>query len=115
MNELIEKIFKDFEVDSESIPVEFLKYTGSKETYITYQNTNIDNVLCGDDEIIGYVDYYDFDFYSKGNYSKVISEAKKILKANGFMWLPSMSSSDDYEVDTCYYHKTLCFAKGRMV
>lgn len=114
MNSLIEEIFADFKVDKKSIPVSFLKYDGKEETYITYQNIDMSGTLAGDDEILGYIDYYDFDIYSKGNYFKVVREVKKILKDNGFMWQPSMSSSDMFEDDTGYYHKTLCFAIERM-
>lgn len=114
MNELIELIYKDFKVDNKLIPVSFLKYIGSEETYIIYHNLNIDGILCCDDEVLGYVDYYDFDIYSKSNYLNIIKEIKKIMKENGFMWIPSMSSEDLKEDDTGYYHKTLCFAKERM-
>ena len=69
-----------------------------------------DKYLTVDDYLIGYVDYYDFDVYSKGNYSKVIDEMKKILKQNGFVWQVSRSSMDMFETDTGYYHKTLNFA-----
>lgn len=113
MNDLIEKIFADFKVDGVSIPVSFLNYDGKSTTYITYQSTNIDGVLSGDDEILGYIEYYDFDIYKKGNYFKIVEEVKKIMKANGFMWQPSQSS-EDYEDDTGYFHKTLCFAIEKM-
>lgn len=114
MNSLIEKIFTDFKVDDKEIPVSFLKYVGKSETYITYQNIDKSGTLTGDDEILAYIDYYDFDIYSKSNYFNVVREMKKILKANGFMWQPSMSSNDMFENDTGYYHKTLCFAIERM-
>lgn len=114
MNSLIEKIFADFVVDNKTIPVSFLRYEGKKETYITYQSISNSGSLSGDDEIIGYIDYYDIDIYSKSNYLNIVREVKKIMKANGFMWQPSMSSEDMYEDDTGYYHKTLCFAIDRM-
>lgn len=114
MNSLIKKIFADFKVDNKKIPVEFLKYKGKETTYITYQSIENSGTLSADDEIIGYIDYYDFDIYSKSNYFKIVRELKKILKANDFMWQPSMSSGDMYEEDTGYYHKTLCFAIKRM-
>ena len=60
------------------------------------------------------MNYYDFNIYSKGNYFKIVEEVKKIMKTNGFMWQPSMSSEDIYEEDVGYYHKTLCFAIERM-
>ena len=113
MNELIETIFQNFQVDNVSVPVSFLKYDGKFTTYVTYQQTYIDNSFSGDDELLGYVDYYDFDIYSKKNYMNVIESIKEKLKENGFTWQPSLSSGDLYEDDTGYFHKTLCFAIER--
>lgn len=110
MNELIESIFADFTVDGETIPVSFLFYNGHVDAYVVYMQTDADNSLSGDDDLIGYVDYYDFDVYSKGNYTKIIERVKELLKQNGFVWQPSRSSADMYETDTGYYHKTLNFA-----
>ena len=114
MNKLIEEIFAGFKVDDKVIPVSYIDYDGSETTYITYQNINIDGTLAGDDEILGYIDYYDFNIYSTSNYLKIVRELKKILKSNGFAWQPSMSSEDIFEKDTGYHHKTLCFAIERM-
>lgn len=108
MNALIESIFADY-----SIPVIFLVYDGNADTYVTYQETDKDNVLGADDEIINYVDYYDFDIYSKGNYFPIVEEIKKRLTDNGFVWQPSRDSADLYEADTGYYHKTISFAIAR--
>ena len=113
MNELIQSIFTDFSVDGVSIPVKFLKYDGKSVTYVTYEETDEDNSYSGDDDILGYVSYYDFDIYSKGNYFNIVKEIKRIMKANGFVWQPSRTSQDMYEADTGYYHKTLCFAIER--
>lgn len=110
MNSKIEIAFTDFEVDGVNIPLAFLYYEGNEETYITYQNIDTDNTFCGDDEILGYLLYYDIDIYSKGNYLKIVEKVKEIMKASGFMWQPSRTSEDMYEEDTGYYHKTLCFA-----
>ena len=74
-----------------------------------------DNSFAGDDTLLGYADYYDFDVYSKGNYLNIIESIKEVLTANGFVWQPSKSSMDMYEPDTGYYHKTLCFAFPREV
>lgn len=108
MNELIEQLFADF-----SVPVSFLYYDGDATTYVTYQQTDNDSVLAADNAIINYVDYYDFDIYSTGNYFPIIEAVKEILTAAGFIWQPSRSSGDFYEKDTKYYHKTLCFAIER--
>lgn len=110
MNELIKTIFTGFTVDGVEIPVKFLIYVGHGEPYITYQQVDADSSLSGDDDLINYVDYYDFDIYSKGNYTKIIKSVKTLLKQNGFIWQPSRSSADLYENDTGYYHKTLNFA-----
>lgn len=110
MNELIQNIFNEFTVDGVTIPVKFLLYQGHGEPYITYMQTDADASLSGDDDLIGYVDFYDFDIYSKGNYMRIIERVKELLKANDFVWQPSRSSADMYETDTGYYHKTLCFA-----
>lgn len=113
MHELIKTIFTDFYVDGISIPVEFLRYDGKLTTYVTYMETDINNSYAGDNEILGYVSYYDFDIYSKGNYFNIVEEIKKIMKDNGFIWQPSRTSQDMYEADTGYFHKTLCFAIER--
>lgn len=110
MNELIESILSDFTVDGVSVPVAYMFYQGHGEPYVVYMQQDADNPLSGDDELLAYVDYYDFDVYSKGNYHNIVRALKSILKENGFVWQPSRSSSDMYETDTGYYHKTLNFA-----
>lgn len=110
MNELIESIFENFTVDGVSVPISFMFYEGHGEPYIVYMQQDMDNSISGDDDLIGYVDYYDFDVYSKGNYIQIIESVKALLKQNGFVWQPSRSSQDMYEVETGYYHKTLNFA-----
>ena len=110
MNELIEQIFENFTVDGVSIPVSFMFYEGHGEPYITYMNEDADNSFSGDDELLGYVLYYDFDVYSTGNFFNIIESIKDKLKENGFVWQPSRSSQDFFETDTGYFHKTLNFA-----
>ena len=110
MNELIETILANFTVDDVEIPVVFLYYEGHGEPYVTYNQQDANNSFSGDDELLGYVDYYDFDVYSTGNFLNIIESLKEILKDNGFVWQPSRSSQDFFETDTGYYHKTLNFA-----
>ena len=112
-NTLIEQIFADFTVDGVEIPVAFLRYDGKDDTYVTYQQTDADTTFSADDDLLNYVDYYDFDVYSKGNYIKILQKLKTILTTNGFTWQPSRSSGDLFEDDTGYYHKTLCFSTER--
>lgn len=110
MNELIESILNNFTVNGENIPVSYMYYEGHGEPYVVYMQENADNSLSADDELIGYVDYYDFDIYSKGNYKQIVESLKTILKNNNFIFQPSRSSADMYETETGYYHKTLNFA-----
>jgi hypothetical protein len=110
MNELIETIFANFTVDDVAIPVKFMFYQGHGEPYVVYMQQDADGSLSADDELQGYVTYYDFDVYAKGNYQKIIEKIKEKLKANDFIWQPSRSSMDYFETDTGYYHKTLNFA-----
>lgn len=110
MNELIETLLADFTVDDVSIPVAYMYYQGHGEPYIVYMQQDADGSLTADDELQGYVDYYDFDVYAKGNYLNIIKALKAALKKGGFVFQPSRSSADMYETDTGYYHKTLNFA-----
>ena len=110
MNELIQSILANFTVDGEQIPVAFMFYEGHGEPYVTYMQQDANNSLSGDDELIGYVDQYDFDVYSRGNFLNIIESLKDVLESNGFVWQPSRSSQDFFETDTGYYHKTLNFA-----
>ncbi len=109
MNELIERIFANFTVDKVEIPVSFMYYEGHGEPYVVYMQQDADGSLTADDELQGYVVYYDFDVYSKGNFLSIIESVKALLKENGFVWQPSRSSMDMYEPETGYYHKTLNF------
>lgn len=110
MNDLIESIFSNFTVDGIEIPVSFMFYEGHGEPYVTYMQQDADNSMSADDELQGYVDYYDFDVYSKGNFLPIVERVKEVLQANNFVWQPSRSSQDFFETDTRYYHKTLNFA-----
>lgn len=110
MNELIQTIFSNFTVDGVQIPVAFLRYDGNATTYITYQSVDANNTLSGDDKLMNYVEYYDFDIFSKGNYFNIINSVKETLENNGFRWQPSLSSGDLFEDDTGYFHRTLNFS-----
>lgn len=115
MNELIETIFSNFIVGDVTIPVSYMYYEGHGEPYVVYMQETADGSLGADDEVINYVEYYDFDVYAKGDYSAIVSKVKEKLKENGFVWQPSRTSQDFYEVETGYYHKTLNFAYPREV
>ncbi len=115
MNSLIKEIFENFTVNGVTIPVKFLYYHGHGEPYIVWMQEDANNSLSGDDDLIGYADYYDFDIYSKGDYTEIVERVKELLKEHGFVWQVSRTSADMYEPDTGYYHKTLNFAILREV
>ena len=110
MNREIETLFENFTVGGISIPVSFLYYEGHGEPYVTYMEESTSGSLTGDDELQGYVAYYDFDIYATGNFMAIIEAVKKTLVDAGWVWQVSRSSEDMYEPDTKYYHKTLNFA-----
>lgn len=115
MNELIKSIFTGFTVDGVSIPLKYMHYMGHGEPYVVYMQVFADNVLRGDDGLVGYADYYDFDVYSQGNFTNIVEQVIELLEQNGFVWQPSRSGRDMFEIDTRYYHKTLNFSYLREV
>ena len=110
MNEQIETLFKDFTVNGVSIPVSLLFYEGHGEPYVIYMQYDKDNSYSSEDEISGYVTYYDYEVYSKSNYLEIIEQIKTILKSAGWTWQPRRDSPDFFDKDTGYFHKTICFA-----
>ena len=110
MNELIMSIFDGFSVNGTAVPVKYLHYLGHGEPYVVWMQEDADNSLTGDDTLLGYADYYDFDIYSKGNFIPIVEKVKELLTENGFVWQVSKTSADMYETETGYYHKTLNFA-----
>lgn len=106
LNAEIENTLKDL-----GVPVSFMHYEGNANTYVTYMQLDKDNTLAGDDKILGCVQYYDFDVYSKQNFLTVVTNLIKLLTAAGWTYQPSRDSPDLYEADTKYFHKTICLAK----
>ena len=86
MNELIKNIFTNFEVDGVPIPVKFLYYYGHGEPYVIYQKESLASGLLADDGLQNYVEYYDFDVYSTGNYKNIVESVKNKLTQNNFLW-----------------------------
>ena len=110
MNAIIESLFTGFTVDGVAIPVSYMVYEGHGEPYVVYYQYDKDNSYSCDDEIAGYVTYYDFDIYAKGNYLAIAESIKSKLKNAGWTWQPRRDSPDMFEPDTGYFHKTICFA-----
>lgn len=113
VNAIIERIFADFTVDGQKIPVNFLRYEGHDEPYVVYTPEEKTGVLRADDEVQGFVQNVDFGVYSKSNYNNIVEALKSKLIENGFMWQPEGDMEDLYNVDTGYYIKVMSFAIER--
>ena len=111
MNSEIEAIFDGFTVDNVAIPVSFMFYDGDADSWIVYSNVDNYHSYAGDDELLGYVTYYDLVIYSKYNYLNILRAVMALMKENGWTFQPSKSSTERYDRDTRVFSKTLCFAK----
>ena len=112
MNEEIKSILGDnISVKSVTVPVAHLRYKGSSKTFVTWTMLGERPVLSGDDEPLFSVASVDIDVYSNGNYLELITEIKRIMKENGWLWIED--SPEMYEEDTRLYHKTITFEKER--
>lgn len=112
-NQEIETLFNNFSVDGVTVPVAFLFYNGHGAQYVVYSETDKDAAYAADDQIAGFVAFYDFEIYSKSNYLNIANAIINILQSAGWTWQPSRDSADMYENDTGYFHKTYCFAKEK--
>lgn len=113
MNSEIVEIFDGFTVDGKEVPVRLMTYEGHGEPYVIFSREHDDSPYAGDDSILGYITYYDFDVYSNGNFTELVEAVKAKMENAGWTWQVSRSSSDMYEADTGYFHVTLSFAKER--
>ena len=94
-----------------SVPVAHLRYKGSSKTFVVWTILSEKPVLSGDDEQLFSVVSVDIDVYSIGNYDEVITEIKRLMKENGWLWVED--SAEMYEEDTSLYHTTITFEKER--
>ena len=112
MNEEVKSILGDnISVKSVTVPVAHLRYKGSSKTFVVWTMLGERPVLSGDDEPLFSVASVDIDVYSNGNYLELITEIKRIMKENGWLWVED--SPEMYEDDTGLYHKTITFEKER--
>ena len=110
MNAEIKKIFgESIMVDGTEVPVAHLKYKGNSRTYVIWGIISEKGELYADDEPVASSVLVDVDVYSDGNYIKTITEIKKLMKNNDWMWVED--SQEMFDEDTGLYHKTLTFTK----
>lgn len=112
LNAEILNIFKNYSFDGTKIPVKYLKYTGKDTTYIVFSNEFDSGELRGDDKLLGYISYFDFNIYSRKDYYDLMDDVISKMEAAGWNYNPSRNSPDLFETDTGYYHKTINFSKA---
>ena len=71
-------------LDTLGVPVERLKFSGAADTYIIFHLINADESEHADDEPLTHEHQYRIDFYAKGNYTALVRQARKALRAAGF-------------------------------
>ena len=112
MNAELKTIFGDaIKIGKKSVPTAHLKYKGKETTFVVWTITADSPALSADDEPMYSIVSVDVDVYSKGNYLDVITEIKRIMKENEWVWVGD--STEMYEDDTGLYHKTISFEKER--
>ena len=110
MNEELKQIFGDkIIVKGASVPFAHLRYKGNERTYVVWSIIGILGEIYADDELLYSAVTVDIDVYSEGNYVDVITEIKRIMNDNEWIWVED--SAEMYEEDTELYHKTITFAK----
>lgn len=100
--ELLNEIFKDFEV-----PVSLIRYFGGEKTFITYTFLGEGSITYAEDTNEHASVLVDIDIFSDKSYVNLIIKVKELLKEKGFILVHE--SQDMYEEDTNLYHKTLEF------
>lgn len=112
MNAELKTILGDaIKIGKKSVPTAHLKYKGKETTFVVWTITADSPALSADDEPMYSIVSVDVDVYSKGNYLDVITEIKRIMKENEWVWVGD--STEMYEDDTGLYHKTISFEKER--
>ena len=109
-NSIIKNVLSGIVIDGTPVEVAFLHYVGSGEPYIVYSEIHKDRSYSADDLNEGYFSNIDIEIYSAKNYLPIIEVVLSRLESTGFIYEPNKDSSDMYDPDTKYYHKTLCFA-----
>jgi hypothetical protein len=95
-------------LDGIGVPFQFQHYSGDADSYITFFTYLDKPEQHADDEelVTGY--YVQVDVWSKGDYTELVKEVNKRMKAAGFR---RQNFYDLYEEDLKIYHKVMRFFK----
>lgn len=117
MNELssyhaeVKSILESLTVDGVSVPCFFTFYEGDLPTYVTWNQLFNRSQLNGDNQVLGWWEYFEFGVFSKSDYWPIVDALAQLLKANGWQYCPVESGADNYDFETKFFFKTLVFKK----
>ena len=86
-------------------PVERLRFTGTADTYITWQTITGSETAFADDDNEEYEHFYRVDLFSRHNYVEKLVGIRKALKEAGFYGTTVIA--EQYEKDKGLYHASL--------
>lgn len=89
-----------------NIPVRFQRYSGEKDTYITFHEYFVGGEDYEDDMEVLTAHYVQVDIWSKKDYKDTVKKVKEKLTEVGFKRLNEV---DLYEKNTKIYHKGIKF------
>lgn len=90
-----------------NVPVSFLNYNLSDDTYIVFNEYNQMPWLNANDTEMWTKHFIQVDVFSKGNYINLVKEVKNAMKQAGF---GRMFESETYDNDMNMYRKILRFS-----
>lgn len=93
-------------LESTRVPVKRLKYSGNADPYITYFYYNENGIAFADDTEIQTGYYLQVDIWTKGDFTELYNQVKKLMTDAGFK---RTYATELYESDTKIKHKVVRF------
>lgn len=87
------------------VPVERIIFKGKAEQYMTFMSVSSEETEHADDDGTAMEHYYRVDLFSKGNYTKLLKQTRRNLKAAGFYDIET--GPEMYENATALFHVPL--------
>ena len=109
MNDQVKTILESITVGGNALPIALLHFDGQADIFAVYSPTNEGVGLSGDNVPLEYVEAWDIDLYSKGDYLVLSTQIKQAFIDAG--WVYKGRGQDTYDTDTKYYHRLLEFEK----
>lgn len=89
------------------VPVAFMNYNKSADTYIVFMEYNQAPFLSADDQEQYTKHFFQVDVFSNGNYLQLVKDVKRLMKEAGFR---RMYESETYDSDMKKYRKIIRFS-----